>query len=47
MRQESNSRTDVIMAGFGAMGALMAGQILSLPALIKNPPPEGWFSTTK
>jgi len=35
MEQKSISRTDVIMAGLGGMGVLMAGQILSRAALKK------------
>ena len=35
MPYESNLRTDVIMAGLGGMGVLMAGQILSSAALKK------------
>lgn len=33
MEQKSNSRTDVIMAGLGGQGVLMAGQLLSWAAL--------------
>ncbi len=35
MEQKSSSRTDVIMAGLGGMGVLIAGQILSHAALKK------------
>lgn len=35
MEEKSNSRTDVIMAGLGGMGVLMAGQILAWAALKK------------
>lgn len=35
MGEKSNSRTDVIMAGLGGQGVLMAGQVLSCAALQK------------
>ncbi|MBI4619924.1 MAG: 2-oxoacid:acceptor oxidoreductase family protein [Desulfobacterales bacterium] len=35
MEEKSNSRTDVIMAGLGGMGVLIAGQILAWAALKK------------
>ena len=42
MEEKSNSRTDVIMAGLGGMGVLIAGQILAWAAL-KNYQHVSWL----